>query len=193
MGFFDVFKKKNEPEMIKGVKNSIDEYSRKLEAYKKLRKPDVTSVPDEDLRTAVMSWMWAKFDEKWTNQYDVVAALPKACRDVYACCTVVDEINNGGINQLFFNATGQFAQMSEEGFRALGNDKLSEIMRSAIEIHTANQKKLGAYKDGTLESFSASYDEELFNDLDDAFSEEEPKIDDLLIAYIRSNESAFGD
>ena len=140
-----------------------------------------------------MSWMWAKFDEKWTNQYEVVETLPQPCRDVYACRTVVDEINNGGINQLFFNTTGQFAQMAEEGFRSIGSDKLSRIMRSAIEIHTANKEKLGEYQDGTLESFSASYDEELFNDLDDEFSEEEPKIDDLLIAYIRKNESAFGD
>lgn len=193
MGFFDIFKRKNKRQTDNGVKSRAEEYFRKLEKYKTLRKLDVASVPDEDLRTAVMSWMWAKFDEKWTNQYQVIETLPKPCRDVYACCTVVDEINNGGINQLFFNTTGQFAQMAEEGFRSLGSDKLSDVMRSAIEIHTANKEKLGEYKDGTLESFSASYDEELFNDLDDAFSEEEPKIDQLLIAYIRKNESAFGD
>ena len=79
-----------------------------------------------------MSWMWGKFNKDWTNQYEIIESLQKPCRDVYACCTVVDEINNGGFNQLFFNSTGQFAKMAREGFRSLGNEALSNIMENAI-------------------------------------------------------------
>lgn len=191
MGFFDIFKKKNELE--KAIDNSIDEYFQKSEEFEKLKKGELTSVDDTDLRTAVMSWMWGKFEEDWTDQYEVIESLPKPCRDVYACCTVVDEINNGGLNQLFFNSTGQFAKMAQEGFSSMGNEKLSYILKTAIVIFKKNVKLLEKYNDGTLESFSESYNEELFDELDNGFFEEESEFDGILVTYIRNNESAFGD
>lgn len=191
MGIFDFFKRKNK--LDAGIRNSIDDYFQKQEKFKSLKKGEITSLPDSDLRTAVMSWMWGKFDKDWTNQYEVIKALPKPCQNVYACCTVVDEINNGGLNQLFFNSTGQFAEMAQEGFRALCNENLCSIMRNAIEIYEKNKEKLEKYNDGTLESFSESYNENLFDELDDAFSDEEPGFDSLLEAYIRKNESFYGD
>jgi hypothetical protein len=66
-------------------------------------------------------------------------------------------------------------------------------MRNAIEIYEKNKEILEKYNDGTLESFSASYNENLFNKLDDGFSDEEPGFDSLLEAYIRKNESVYGD
>ena len=116
-----------------------------------------------------MSWMWGKFNEDWVNQYEVIASLPKPCRDVFACCTVVDEINNGGFNKLFFNSTGQFAQMAQEGFQALGSDSLSNIIKHAIEIYEKNRELFEKYNDGTLESFSESYNEKLLDELDRRF------------------------
>ena len=191
MGIFDIFKKKSKIDA--DIKKSMDDYFQKQEKFKYLKKSGLNSIPASDLRTAAMSWMWGKFNEDWTNQYEVIESLPKPCRDVYACCTVVDEINNGGLNQLFFNSTGQFAKMAQEGFQALGNEKLSNIMRDAIEIYGRNKELLEKYNDGTLESFSESYNENLFDELDNGFSEEEPGFDSLLEAYIRKNESVFGD
>jgi len=191
MGIFDIFKKKCKIDA--DIKKSMDDYFQKQEKFKYLKKSELNSIPDSDLRTVAMSWMWGKFNEDWTNQYEVIESLPKPCQDVYSCCTVVDEINNGGLNQLFFNSTGQFAKMSQEGFRALGDEKLSSIMRNAIEIYEKNKELLERYNDGTLESFSESYNENLFDELDDRFSEEEPSFDSLLEAYIRKNESVFGD
>lgn len=69
--------------------------------------------------------------------------------------------------------------MAQEGFLAMGNNKLSIIMRNAIEIYEKNKELLEKYKDGTLESFSESYNENLFDELDDGFSEEEPCFDSL--------------
>lgn len=191
MGFFDIFKKKNKIDA--DIRNSTDDYFQKQEKFKNLKKGELTSLPDSDLRAAVMSWMWGKFDKDWTNQYEIIKALPKPCQDVYACCTVVDEINNGGLNQLFFNSTGQFAVMAQEGFRALGNDNLCSIIRNAIEIYEKNKEMLEKYNDGTLESFSESYNENVFNKLDDEFSDEEPGFDSLLEVYIRKSESVYGD
>lgn len=191
MGFFDIVKKKNKIDL--DIENSVNDYFHKLEKFRKLKKGDLASIADADLRIAVMGWMWGKFNEDWTNHYEVIESLPKPCRDVYACCIVVDEIYNGGLNQLFFNSTGQFARMAQEGFNSLGNEKLSSILKSAIELYKKNKELLAKYNDGTVESFSESYNEKLFDELDNGFSEEESKFDELLISYIRNNESAFGD
>lgn len=43
----------------------------------------------------------------------------------------------------------------------MGNEKLSNIMRNAIEIYEKNKGLLEKYNDGTLESFSESYSENL--------------------------------
>jgi ABC-type cobalamin transport system permease subunit len=49
----------------------------------KLLKPSICfswtiSISDVyDLRLAVMSWMWGKFNEDWTNQYEVIESLPR--------------------------------------------------------------------------------------------------------------------
>ena len=99
MRFFDIFKKKDKKDT--DIENSLNDYFHKLEKYKKLNKGEVGSIPDVDLKTAVMSWIRGKFNEDWTNQYEVIESLPKPCRHVYACCTVIDEVSNGGLNQLF--------------------------------------------------------------------------------------------
>ena len=52
---------------------------------------------------------------------------------------------------------------------------------------------LEKYNDGTLESFSESYNENMFNKLDDEFSDEESGFDSLLEVYIRKSESVYGD
>lgn len=191
MGIFDIFKKKSRIDA--DIKKSMDDYFQKQKKFKYLKKSELNSIPDSDLRTAVMSWMWGKFNEDWINQYEIIESLPKPCQDVYSCCIVVDEINNGGLNQLFFNSTSQYAKMSREGFQALGNEKLSSIMRNAIEIYEKNKNLIEKCNDGTLENFSESYNEKFFDELDDRFSEEEPSFDSLLEAYIRKNESVFGD
>lgn len=191
MGIFDIFKKNSE--LDNEIKNSMNDYFQKQEKFKHLKKGELALLPDSDLRTAVMSWIWGKFNEDWTSQFEIINSLHKPCQDTYACCTVVDEINNGGLNQLFFNSTGQFARMAQEGFRALGIENLSSIMIDAIEIYERNKELLDKYNDGTLENYSESYNENLFDELDERFFEEEPSFDSFLETYIRKNESVFGD
>lgn len=83
--------------------------------------------------------------------------------------------------------------MAQDGFLAIGNVKLSEIIRDAIKAFSDNKEVLENYNDGKLESFLESYTENIFNRLDDDFSIEEAKFDSLLETYIRKNKSSFGD
>lgn len=175
------------------IYTGLDEYMKKLEQYKHLKKGDIASISDDELSNAVIAWMWGKFNDDWTDEYIVISSLPKPCQNVYACCTVYDEVNNGGLNQFFFNSSGQFANMAKEGFLSIGSEKLSKTMLEAIEIYKRNEKLLEKYDDGTVKGFSESYDEKLFDELDDEFYNEESTFNSLLIEYIRKNENAFGD
>ena len=170
------------------------DYFETLEKYKYLKNSEIENIPDapgDMLENAVMSWMWNKFNENWSDQYEVVSSLPKPCQHVYSCRTVIDEVNNGGLNQLFYNSTRQFAEMSIEGFLALGSQELSDVMARAVEIFWANKQVLDAYDDGTLESFSESYEEGFFDELDDIFYEECDSIN--ISQYVRMNSQYFGD
>lgn len=198
MNIFNLFKKiklhkKENKDISIEISQSIDEYFKKQKEFRQLKKADLPQVTDMDLRNAVMSWMWGKFNEDWSDQYEVLKTFQKPCQYVYACCTVVDEINNGGLNQLFFNSTGQFAEMAQEGFLEIGNEKLSEIMRSAIQVFNDNIKTFEKYDNGTIENFLESYDENYFIELDNDFFIVEPEFENLIEAYIRQNEIFFGD
>ena len=167
------------------------DYFEVLEKYKFLKNAELPDIPDVILEHAVMSWMWTKAFKEGVEQYEVICSLPKPCQHVYSCRTVIDEVNNGGLTQLFYNDTGQFAKMSIEGFLALGSPKLSEIMAKAIETYHQNKPVLDNYDDGTLESFFDSYQEKIFEELDDKFYNECDSINSF--KYIRQNAECFGD
>ena len=172
---------------------SLDDYDyfEVLERYKCLKNAELSSIPDNILEHAVMSWMWNKWQAEGLNQYLIIRSLPKPCQHVYSCRTVTDEVNNGGLNQLFYNMTGMFAEMSIEGFLALGSPKLSGVMEKAVGEFWYNRHVLEGYDDGTLEGFSASYKERIFSELDEEFFSESDSID--MAKYIRKNADYFGD
>jgi len=169
----------------------MDDYFKLLERYKFLKKVELPDIADNDLEHAVLSWMWTKIEDDGANQYTVICSLPKPCQNVYSCRTVTDEVNNGGLNQLFFNHTVQLIELSIEGYLALGSAKLSDIMAEAVNLYRQNKHILDGYNDGTIESFSASYCEKLFDELVDRFFQECDLID--CVSYIRSNADCFGD
>ena len=167
-----------------------DAYLETLEKYKYLQIGGLSEVSDDELEDAVMTWMWSKFDENWSNQYEAISALPKPCQNVFSCRIVIDEVNNGGLNQLFFNSSGQFSVMSIDGFLALGSPELSSIMKEAVALYQQNKEILDGYDDGTLESFSASYEKKIFDKLDESFYSACESID--YVKYIRLNAVCFG-
>jgi len=170
-----------------------DDYFVTLEKYKHLQKEWVSKIPDSELENAVMSWMWTKCsgsDEDWDNQLETISSLPKPCQDVYSTRTVIDEVNNGGLNQLFFNSTGQFTLMAIDGFLAMGSPKLSSTLEKAVVLYAQNRDVLENYYDGTIEGFFASYEEKIFDKLEEGIFAAFKDID--FVKYIRSNADCFG-
>jgi hypothetical protein len=177
------------------IDQSIKNYLAFLNSNKLLKNSELSNISDDVIQDAVIIWMNNKIEKDWSNQHKIIESLPKPCQDIYACVIVANEINNGGFNQLFFNSAGQFAYMAQNGFFNLGLIKMSQIMEQAIEIYNRSKIILEKYKDETVESFSDSYTENLFNQVDDEFNEECEKCNlyDVCIQYIRSNSDCFGD
>ena len=176
-----------------------------------LKRADLADIPDEDLEDAVMDWMWSKDDEN-LSEYEQILLLPKPCQNVYSARTVTDDVMNGGFAQLFWNSSGAFAEMSVEGFLALGSPKLSNLVAKALELR---QQILDSPQDSTTGRYVAffkrgkerdgAYDEHndkifhdvlhelndgVFNELNEMFFE----YDTMNYAeYIRQNADCFGD
>ena len=170
----------------------VEDYLSTWEKYRFLKNAELSDIPDKKLLNAVNSWI----SNIIKNEYKVLSSLPKPCQNVYCCNTVIAEVFNGGFNQLFFNRMVQLAEMSIEGFLALGVPELSNVMAKAIELYQQNKPVLDSYNDGTLESFSASYQERIFDDLDNEFFDGCDYLgydDAKYVQYIRQNAECFGD
>ena len=157
--------------------------------YKFLKKAELPDVPDNELENAVMIWMSHKFDKDRPD--DFWASFPKPCQNWLSCRTVSDNVHMSGLYLLFFNSYEQEAEMSIEGFRALGLPKLSAVMAKAVELYRQNKHILDGYADGTVDSFEVFHQAGIFPDeLDQEFFAED--ISDY-VKYIRQNADCFGD
>lgn len=72
------------------------------------------------------------------------------CQDYAVMYTHVALLwRNSVLNQLFFNLTGQFSEMAQEGLISIGSEGLGESLRSAIDIYKENVQ-LMAHTRGAL-------------------------------------------
>ena len=168
----------------------MDAHFKALEKYNHLKPNDIPGVPDDTLIDAVLTWMRNKFDEDWSDQYQIICSLPKPCQNVFSCSIVIDEVYNGGLSQLFLNSSAMFAVMSIDGFLALGSPQLSNIMEKATELYLQNKKLFNSHNNRP-EDISAIYEAQIFDALDDAFCAESESVD--FVKYIRLNAAYFGD
>ena len=188
MGLFKRLKEKRQ------IKKSMQAFQDKTNAFKSLKSSEIADVSDDDLTPAVMSWIWGLIGDEWDYPCEIILDLPHPCQFVYSCRTIIDEVYNGGFNQLYFNPSAMFSKLAEEGFSDIGTEKLADIMRQANDISEKVKPKLEEYDDGTAESFVKSYDECFFNKLDQLFYDELETcdFDNLLVLYIRKNAACFG-
>ena len=129
-----------------------------------------------------------------TIQYSgAVAVLSKGQKAIYVTWILEGEVNNGGFNQFYFNSSAQLADFAEDTFITVGAHKLADLVREANLTYDLVKNDLEKYNDGTLESFSKSYEGNPLNDLDDKFYElaEVEPLSNLRIKYIRSNIEEF--
>ena len=103
------------------------------------------------------------------------------------------EVNNGGFNQFYYNSSGQFSEMAKDGLEYIGAEKFFELVEKANKTYSNIKDALESKDDGTIESFSESYENNPLNDFDDKFYEleESENLDSLQIVFIRENKEEF--
>jgi hypothetical protein len=155
------------------------------------------SYPEPEVNT-VIAWMRSKFSGDWSNEYEVIISLPKPCQNVYSAQTVTDDLLGGNFCYLFFyrQFAELFAEMSIEGFAALGLQKLSGVVAEAVELYRKNLQVFHHYwnYDERIDGFLAlCKDSDIFDELDKMFCEEFASNRVYYGKYIRQNADCFRD
>ena len=153
----------------------------------------IANLQDDRLEQAIIDNIHARMNSSLSNEEEVVRNLRPGPRAIYMTWLVEAEVSNGGFNQYYFNSSGQLADLGEEAFTTIGARKFASLVGRAHVIYNEIKGDLEKYKDGTIESFSKSYEGNPLNELDDEFyklDEVEP-LGQLKIKYIRENLKEF--
>lgn len=97
---------------------------------KKTEKPALSALWEETDENRFVTALSAHVAEKCAYGEDL-AALSPAERVFYLTQTCEEEVNNGGFDQLFFNACFPLRELSE-AFRAIGAPKTADICARAL-------------------------------------------------------------
>lgn len=161
--------------------------------YKNLTLDIIDSIKDEDLNQSIFDNISANMENDNRDELDIIKTLTKGQQAIYSIWVVEAEVNNGGFNQLYFNGYEDISVLAEEGFKNIGAINFSELIKRANEKYKEIKPELEKFDDGTIESFSDSYDNNPLNQYDDKFYElyETEKLMDLIVKYIRDNKEEF--
>ncbi|MFI1770245.1 DMP19 family protein [Thalassobellus citreus] len=183
-------KEKSELDLL--IEKSIKEHNNR-KIYKILTKEILETIPDIKLEETILDNINTNFEKGEQYTLDKISKLTKGQQAIFSTWWLEAEVNNGGFNQFYFNSSGQFAEMAEIGFKTIGAEKFSDLTKRANKIYIENKERLEKFDDGTIESFSESYNENPLNDMDTEFYRfyESENIGDLRIKYIKENKNEF--
>lgn len=153
----------------------------------------IKNTKDENLEQVIIDHIHTKMNEDFSNEEDVVRNLSRGQRAVYVTWIVEAEVNNGGFNQFYYNSSGQLADLMVDAFKTIGAPQFADLAGQAHTVYNGIKEDLKKYNDGTVESFSKSYEGNPLNDFDDKFYklyESEP-LSQVKIKYIRDNVNEF--
>jgi hypothetical protein len=157
------------------------------------------SISDDKLEQTIIDNILKKIEitDSYEKQFELIKSLSLGRQAVFATWTLEAEVNNGGFNQYFYNfaSSGQYAEEARDGFTLINAKKHADLTLKAIDLILKNAKELKKIKDGTLESFSKSYENNPLNLLDNEFYKlgKTENLSEIRIKYIRNHISDFVD
>jgi len=153
----------------------------------------IDSAKDDEIIWMVFEDIASKFTGFYHNRYEILSGMNLEQQMIYAVWVLEMEVRNGGFNQYFYNTEGRLKHISAAGYRKIGAVKLAELVSRANEIYVKQREKITEKQNGSLEGFSASYENNPLNDLDTEFYrlEEEEQLEKLMVEYIRKNKQKF--
>jgi hypothetical protein len=148
-------------------------------------------IPDDEIETVLMEFVWYKIGGDYEREYEVVSGLSPGLRMVYTTWTLEAEVNNGGFDQYFVNTDGTLALEALEGLRLLRAHKHAQLMENAIAIYARERPDLEKLRPVELSSGTMPYAD--FGSLDNAFYAIGPEenLRQMRLKYIRQHPDEF--
>ena len=159
--------------------------------YAELKRSELEKIPESEIVLAVTSWIEGKFSDDWRNMGEVINSLPTPCINVYCANYIKNEVQSGGFSQAFFNTSRDYVGIAAEGFRALGYQKLADIIEQALKVNFDSGKKVSGH---SIEDFLDFAENDDYRTLDKDFCRvfDEKKFGRLARDYIIKYKKYFG-
>ncbi len=161
--------------------------------YKKLTTAIIDTLPDSVLYQTIVDNILANMEGDQRSESELLKGLTKGQQIIYSIWIVEAEVNNGGFNQLYFNGNEEIAIIAEIGFLKVNANRFADLTKRANRQYQKIKQDLEKLNDGSMESFSKSYENNPLNALDDEFYMlyKSEKLTDLLNTYIRNHTNDF--
>jgi len=122
---------------------------------------------------------------------DSIEKLNEPQKNFFYNQTLEREINNGGLNQFYFNSSGDFAHETKISLKAIGAIKTSVIVEKANDqFPNKIVPKDRASRQDTLSQIEDKANE-IWEELDQKFFAYEDDLNSLNMDYIKKNKESF--
>ncbi len=181
-------------EMEEQLANSVEAFKNRP-IYKELTEQIIDTTSDENLLQMVFDNLSEKQPADYEKEYETVMSWNKSRQAIYMIWALEAEVNNGGYNQFYFNSSGQFYMHLPDALRLVGANKFADLTEKANKTFENENEKITKHRDGTIEGFSKSYDDNPLNDFDSEFYDlyKIENLQQIQVDFIRKNKKEFID
>ena len=159
--------------------------------FQRLTPELLRQLPDEDLPFAVQDYVFLQIGDDVDREAEILASLPPGVRAVHSALILDAEVSNGGFNQFFWNSSHRRIQNVVEGLEFLQATDHATLLQQAMATAVAERERLMPYHvEGSIQAFSGSFREGIFDDLDARYYGL-PNLPDLLTRTIRLDPERF--
>jgi hypothetical protein len=154
--------------------------------------PDLLrTFPDEYLDTSLIEHIHARLRASGFSPPSLLK-LPRGLQVFYISYVVESEVMNGGLNQFFWNSSSEYAELVATALRELEAPAAAALFEQALLEATRDIPRIAALrKQGTLESFSSSYNDNPLNAFDASFTKMASGFPGLRLQYARRHADRF--
>lgn len=122
---------------------------------------------------------------------DNLGKLTEPQKNFYFNQNLEREINNGGLNQYFFNSSGDFAHETINSLKVIGANKTADILQKAIDQFPNKEvPKDRAARQVVLEKIEGTSNA-VWEELDQKFFVYQDNLNNLNIDYVKRNKDKF--
>jgi hypothetical protein len=181
----------NPPALPTELQSAIDAHTNR-KRYSEIDLNVLGRIADENLDQAIIDYINLRFDKQPDQRKRVLAKLPSGFRVFYATWLIEAEVMNGGFNQYFWNSSSEFAEVTPEALKTIGDPIAADLMSRALKTALDELPTITKFKKlGTLQAFSDSYKHTKLTEFDSAFAKRAEAFPALRVKYIRANPQLF--